>query len=791
MTIAVGRVTKEENDLFDIMDDWLRRDRFVFVGWSGLLLFPCAYFALGGWFTGTTFVTSWYTHGLASSYLEGCNFLTAAVSTPANSLAHSLLLLWGPEAQGDFTRWCQLGGFMLRQFELARSVQLRPYNAISFSGPIAVFVSVFLIYPLGQSGWFFAPSFGVAAIFRFILFFQGFHNWTLNPFHMMGVAGVLGAALKLIQWSLANRFWSQIFGVAFSNKRWLHFFMLFVPVTGLWMSAIGVVGLALNLRAYDFVSQEIRAAEDPEFETFYTKNILLNEGIRAWMAAQDQPHENLIFPEEVLTTLINLSGKLLGAHVAHAGLIVFWAGAMNLFEVAHFVPEKPMYEQGLILLPHLATLGWGVGPGGRSSRYFPYFVSGVLHLISSAVLGFGGIYHALLGPETLEESFPFFGYVWKDRNKMTTILGIHLILLFILAAYMIPGPPGGGDVRKITNLTLSPGVIFGYLLKSPFGGEGWIVSVDDLEDIIGGHVWLGSICVLGGIWHILTKPFLGALSVFGFIACCFVWFNNTAYPSEFYGPTGPEASQAQAFTFLVRDQRLGANVGSAQGPTGLGKYLMRSPTGEVIFGGETMRFWDLRAPCRLKKDIQPWQERRSAEYMTHAPLGSLNFPWPRAAAAGFEKGIDRDLEPFFSSTFNISLYKAVRKNVPLVFASPDGWSNNKNVYLAFFEKIRIFIHIKMLFSILIDRHLVLTAKGYSRRWLIIFDLRLEITFFVFFIHRSFTHIYSIGILIGILKSNAKLCFKEAVHNNLKRKADTNRWLRTLPNNSQVPHFQGF
>jgi photosystem II P680 reaction center D2 protein len=98
----------------------------------------------------------------------------------------------------------------------------------------------------------------------------------------------------------ANRFWSQIFGVAFSNKRWLHFFMLFVPVTGLWVSAVGIVGLALNLRAYDFVSQEIRAAEDPEFETFYTKNILLNEGIRAWMAAQDQPHEKLVFPEEVL-----------------------------------------------------------------------------------------------------------------------------------------------------------------------------------------------------------------------------------------------------------------------------------------------------------------------------------------------------------------------------------------------------------------------------------------------------------------------------------------------------------
>lgn len=47
---------------------------------------------------------------LASSFLEGCNVLTAAVSTPSNSMAHSLLLLWGPEAQGDFTRWLQIGG---------------------------------------------------------------------------------------------------------------------------------------------------------------------------------------------------------------------------------------------------------------------------------------------------------------------------------------------------------------------------------------------------------------------------------------------------------------------------------------------------------------------------------------------------------------------------------------------------------------------------------------------------------------------------------------------------------
>ena len=107
--------------------------------WAGLdyYFFPLLILAIGGWLTGTTFATSWYTHGLASSYLEGANFLTASVSTPADAMGHSLLLLWGPEAQGDFVRWIQLGGTLgisllstvpllslvlcLRQFELATS----------------------------------------------------------------------------------------------------------------------------------------------------------------------------------------------------------------------------------------------------------------------------------------------------------------------------------------------------------------------------------------------------------------------------------------------------------------------------------------------------------------------------------------------------------------------------------------------------------------------------------------------------------------------------------------------
>ncbi|KAH9543235.1 hypothetical protein CY35_13G053700 [Sphagnum magellanicum] len=203
---------------------------------------------------------------------------------------------------------------------------------------------------------------------------------------------------------------------------------------------------------------------------------------------------------------------------------------------------------------------------------------------------------------------------------MTIILGIHLILLGVGAFLLMlkdlyfggvydTWALGNGDVRRIMNFTLSLSVIFGYLFKSPFGGEGWIVSVNNLEDIIGGHIWLGSICIFGEIWHIMTKCFpwaccvlvwsgevylsysLATISIFGFTTCCFIWFNNTSYPSEFYGPTRLEAFQAHAFTLLVKDQHLGVNVGSTQGPMGLGKYLMHSPTREIIFGRETMHFW--------------------------------------------------------------------------------------------------------------------------------------------------------------------------------------------------------
>lgn len=266
---------------------------------------------------------------------------------------------------------------------------------------------------------------------------------------------------------------------------------------------------------------------------------------------------------------LNESGKLLGAHVAHAGLIVFWAGAMTLFELSRFNPAAPMYEQNLILLPHLATLGFGVGNGGQIINTYPYYLIGMLHLISSAVLGAGGIYHAVLGPAILDEKG--FGYNWKDGNKMTTILGIHLVLLGVGALLLVlKATQWGGIYDPLTNQirliqpNLDPARIFGYLFG--FSPTGWTItgmaSVNNLEDVVGGHVWVAMLCIAGGIFHIVSKPLnwakkaliwsgeaylsysLGTLALAGFSVACFVSVNDIAYPSVFYGAVGSSPVRA-------------------------------------------------------------------------------------------------------------------------------------------------------------------------------------------------------------------------------------------------------
>jgi len=270
------------------------------------------------------------------------------------------------------------------------------------------------------------------------------------------------------------------------------------------------------------------------------------------------------------SVVTNKSSRFIGSHVGHTGLIAFACGASTLWELARFDPSIAMGHQSSIFLAHLASIGIGFDEAGVWTGAHVADVA-IFHLIGSMVYAGAALLHSLIFSEDTQNSSGLFAegrpehrqaarfkLEWDNPDNQTFILGHHLIFFGVASIWFVEWArihgiydPAVGAVRQV-NYNLDLTAIWNHQFD--------FLSIDSLEDVMGGHAFLGFAEILGGAHHIATKMgsgilgqytkfkgkgLLGAEAILSWSLAGIGWMaivaafwcasNTTVYPEAWYG----------------------------------------------------------------------------------------------------------------------------------------------------------------------------------------------------------------------------------------------------------------
>ena len=267
------------------------------------------------------------------------------------------------------------------------------------------------------------------------------------------------------------------------------------------------------------------------------------------------------------SVVTNKSSRFIGSHVAHTGLICFAAGANTLWELARYNPDIPMGHQGMVSIPHLASIGIGFDPTGTVFDGTSIAFIGVFHLICSMVYAGAGLLHSLIFSEDTQNSSGLFAddrpehrqaarykLEWDNPDNQTFILGHHLIFFGVACIWFVEWArihgiydPALGAVRQVE---------YNLNLTNIWNHQFDFLAIDSLEDVMGGHAFLAFVEITGGAFHIATKQVgeytefkgknilsaeavlswsLAGIGWMAIVAAFWAATNTTVYPTEWFG----------------------------------------------------------------------------------------------------------------------------------------------------------------------------------------------------------------------------------------------------------------